>query len=269
VLECAVHELKDLRLQVVERKDSALWNEYIDRYHYLGYKPLLGAQLRYFAYAAGRVVGLFGFSAAAWKTGPRDAYIGWSRDQRHRNLGYVVNNSRYLILPWVRVRSLASKLLAMAARVLPAEWETRYRCTGRCCWKALWKQSVFRAPVIGRRTGAAWARPRGGASSAITASGRCPSNRSGCMPWRKISGSSCADKRQAPGAACARGRGSRAPDRPGRARRLERGRAKTSGPGAAGFLMAAVDAFGDAHQYRPPEACALRSEDRKAPACKG
>jgi len=126
LLQTAVHELEGLRLEVVQRAGSALWNEYIDRYHYLGYKPLPGAQLRYFAYAGDRLVGLLGFGAAAWKTGPRDEWVGWSREQRKRNLALIVNNARYLIPPWVRVKGLASKLLAMAARALPADWEGRY-----------------------------------------------------------------------------------------------------------------------------------------------
>ncbi len=125
-LEAVVNELAGLRLALVERAGSALWNEYIDRYHYLGYKPLPGAQLRYFAFAGDRLVGLLGFGAAAWKSGPRDEWIGWSREQRHRNLSAVVNNARFLIPPWVRVAHLASKLLAMAARVLPAHREARY-----------------------------------------------------------------------------------------------------------------------------------------------
>jgi hypothetical protein len=151
-LEAAVHELEGLRLELVERADSALWNEYIDRYHYLGYKPLPGAQLRYFAYAGERLVGLLGFGAAAWKSAPRDEWIGWSRTQRHGNLAAVVNNARFLILPWVRVTHLASKLLAMAARLLPAHWEGRYgyrpvlletfveaeRFTGTCYRAASW-----------------------------------------------------------------------------------------------------------------------------------
>jgi hypothetical protein len=124
--EAAVHELEELRLEPVEHASSALWNEYIDRYHYLGYKPLAGAQLRYFAYAGERLLGLLGFGAAAWKTGPRDAWIGWSREQRQRNLSAVVNNARFLILPWIRVESLASKLLSLAARRLPAHWQQRY-----------------------------------------------------------------------------------------------------------------------------------------------
>jgi hypothetical protein len=152
LLEAVVNELAGLRLEVVDRKGSALWNEYIDRYHYLGYKPLPGAQLRYFAYAGVRLVGLLGFGAAAWKTGPRDEWIGWSREQRQRNLSGVVNNARFLILPWVRVASLASKLLSMASRVLPADWEERYgyrpvlletfvekeRFTGTCYRAANW-----------------------------------------------------------------------------------------------------------------------------------
>ena len=126
LLQARVHELEDLRLEVVERKSSGLWNETIDRYHYLGYKPLPGAQLRYFAYAGDRLVGLLGFGAAAWKTGPRDQWIGWSREQRKRNLGGVVNNARFLIPPWIRVKGLASKLLAMTARRLPDDWAGRY-----------------------------------------------------------------------------------------------------------------------------------------------
>ena len=126
LFEAAVHELEGLRLEGVGRKDSALWNEYIDRYHYLGYKPLPGAQLRYFAYAGERLVALLGYGAAAWKSGPRDEWIGWSRPQRQRNLSGVVNNARFLILPWVRVKSLGSKLLSMAARRLAADWAARY-----------------------------------------------------------------------------------------------------------------------------------------------
>ena len=126
IFEAAVHELEDLRLEQVVRGNSALWNEQIDRYHYLGYKPLPGAQLRYFAYAGDRLLGLLGFGAAAWKTGPRDEWIGWSRAQRHRNLSGMVNNARFLILPWIRVHCLASKLLSMASKVLPEAWEGRY-----------------------------------------------------------------------------------------------------------------------------------------------
>ncbi len=123
----AAGELRQLRLELVESKrDSLLWNEYVDRYHYLGYQPLPGAQLRYVARAEGSLLALFGFGAAAWKTAPRDDFIGWTRAQHEARLHLVANNARFLILPWVRSRHLASKLLGLAARRLPGDWHARY-----------------------------------------------------------------------------------------------------------------------------------------------
>ena len=120
--------LVDLRLELVtERRQSHLWNEYIDRYHYLGYQPLPGAQLRYLARANEQVLALLGFGAAAWKTAPRERFIGWTTEQRKRHLQLVVNNARFLILPWVECRNLASKLLGMATRRLADDWQQRYR----------------------------------------------------------------------------------------------------------------------------------------------
>jgi hypothetical protein len=120
-------QLSELRLQlVVGRRDSHLWNEHIDRYHYLGYQPLPGAQLRYFARSEGKLLALLGFGAAAWKTAPRDRFIGWTAEQRESRLHLVVNNARFLILPWVKSRNLASRLLSMATRQLPSDWEDRY-----------------------------------------------------------------------------------------------------------------------------------------------
>lgn len=119
--------LSDLHLQpVANRKESHLWNEYIDRYHYLGYQPLPGAQLRYFAWAGGRPLALLGFGAAAWKADARDRFIGWTAEQRERRLQLVTNNARFLILPWVNSRNLASRCLAMATRRLADDWQKRY-----------------------------------------------------------------------------------------------------------------------------------------------
>lgn len=119
--------LVDLNLEpVTGRRQSHLWNEYIDRYHYLGYQPLPGAQLRYIARANGGVLALLGFGAAAWKTAPRDRFIGWTAAQRERRLHLVVNNARFLILPWVRCRNLASRLLSLATRRLAEDWQQRY-----------------------------------------------------------------------------------------------------------------------------------------------
>jgi hypothetical protein len=119
--------LKDLQLSPVENPEAShLWNEYIDRYHYLGYQPLPGAQLRYFATANGTVLALMGFGAAAWKIAPRDRFIGWSARQRQNRLHLVVNNARFLILPWVQCKYLASRLLSMATRRLAVDWHNRY-----------------------------------------------------------------------------------------------------------------------------------------------
>ena len=113
-------------LELVEKSQSAIWNELIDRYHYLGYTALPGAQLRYFVKSNGRMVAVLGFGAAAWKTAPRDDYIGWSAEQRKRNLHLIINNARFLILPWVRSKNLGSKILSMAASRVVTDWQARY-----------------------------------------------------------------------------------------------------------------------------------------------
>jgi len=111
---------------VSRRSESHLWNEYIDRYHYLNYQPLPGAQLRYFAKANDRIVALLGFGDAAWKTAPRDRFIGWTKEQRELKLRFVVNNARFLILPWVQCHNLASLLLGKATRRLAVDWQQSY-----------------------------------------------------------------------------------------------------------------------------------------------
>ena len=122
----SVDLLPQLRFQKVTRANSALWNEYIERYHYLGYTPLPGAQLRYFIYAGEQLVALTGFGAAAWQTAPRDIFIGWNHEQRKKNLYLITNNARFLILPWIKSKNLASKILSLTARQLPDDWEERY-----------------------------------------------------------------------------------------------------------------------------------------------
>lgn len=117
------------RLRIVRVRpgdDSHLWNEVIARHHYLGYRPLVGAQLRYLVYAEQRLLAALGFAAAAWRVLDRDDFIGWNDAQRVARLHLIVNNSRFLIMPSVRVRMLASSLLAQVTRQLPADWESAY-----------------------------------------------------------------------------------------------------------------------------------------------
>ncbi len=125
-------EFEPLRLEVVRGGRSpanALWKEYIDRYHYLGYRVPVGASLRYLVRSQQNpevVLACLLWSSPAWKMAARDDWIGWSAGQRARNLQLIVNNSRFLILPWVRVRGLASKILSHCARQLPGDWEQLY-----------------------------------------------------------------------------------------------------------------------------------------------
>lgn len=121
-----VQQLPPLQLQLVTKASSGLWNEYIQRYHYLGYSPLPGAQLRYFITAGHQTIALTGFGAAAWQTKPRDQFIGWNHDERKKNLHLITNNARFLILPWIQSKNLASRILSLTTRLLPEDWETKY-----------------------------------------------------------------------------------------------------------------------------------------------
>jgi hypothetical protein len=123
-----VHLMTPLRLEVVNARSaqSRLWNEYMARYHYLGYTPMSGSQMRYCVYSGEQWVALLSFGASAWKLGERERFIGWSEPQRQKNLQLVVNNARFLILPWIQCKALASKILALAARQLPRDWQQRY-----------------------------------------------------------------------------------------------------------------------------------------------
>ncbi len=126
-LEGSVGQLTGLRLApVADVESSRLWNGLIDRYHYLGYTPLPGAQVRYLIESDRGVLGALGFGAAAWKVAARDRWIGWDRRQREAHLGRVVNNARFLLLPWVRVRNLASRVLALAAARVAEDFAERY-----------------------------------------------------------------------------------------------------------------------------------------------
>ena len=123
----SVHELPDLQLRPpANRAETLLWREYVDRYHYLGYTPLPGAQLRYLATSQHQILAVLGFGACAWKVAPRDRFIAWNPQQRQARLHLVVNNARFLIPPWVQIKNLASSLLARVCRRLPDDWQARY-----------------------------------------------------------------------------------------------------------------------------------------------
>lgn len=116
-------------VQAADRKLNSLFKEYVDRYHYLRYRIPFGAHLRYLVESGrlpGRYLACLQFSSPAWKMAPRDSWIGWDDGQRTRNLQFIVNQSRFLVLPWVEVKRLASMILSLAARRLPQDWQTLY-----------------------------------------------------------------------------------------------------------------------------------------------
>lgn len=115
-----------IELDLLPKNEAPLWNAYMDQYHYLGNTKLGGAQLRYIVKSHGSPIAFFGFSAAAWKVKPRDDFIGWNSETREKNLHLVINNSRFLILPSIRVPHLASHLLSKVAKRLPQDWLNRY-----------------------------------------------------------------------------------------------------------------------------------------------
>jgi hypothetical protein len=126
-LECSVRECGALELVQVEGKqESRRWREYVECHHYLGCRVPFGANLRYWVRNRDRELACLLWTSPAWKMRARDEWIGWTDQQRVYNLQTVVNNSRFLILPWVRVKGLASKILALSARQLQSDWESRY-----------------------------------------------------------------------------------------------------------------------------------------------
>lgn len=120
-------DLRPVVLQVVSaREEQELWNEYTDRYHYLGYKRPFGCAIRYFVGCEGGLLGCVLMAGASKSLGVRDRWIGWSDQQRLRNLPWVINNTRFLIFPWVQVRHLASHVLGQLARRVRTDWEQRW-----------------------------------------------------------------------------------------------------------------------------------------------
>lgn len=130
VLAGSVEQFSPVRLdKVCNRAERDLWRGMVERHHYLGHKVPFGASLMYFVRVArpeSTIVGCMQFSSPAWRMAVRDQWIGWDDDQRAKYLQRLVNNSRFLILPGVRIQNLASNVLSEASRILPKDWEEQY-----------------------------------------------------------------------------------------------------------------------------------------------
>jgi hypothetical protein len=130
-VQAALDDCLPLALDLISDCDArTLFRQYIQRYHYLGYKVPCGAQLRYFVRSrplSNRIVACLLFTSAALKITPRDRWIGWNDQARKCNLPRLINNSRFLILPWIQVPHLASKILSLVTHQLPDDWLDDYR----------------------------------------------------------------------------------------------------------------------------------------------
>ena len=129
-------DLRELCVRPIASEERVGWRLYMERYHYLGERPIVGEHLLYAAFLGGELVALLGWGSAALRAPVRDAYVGWDEDTKRRRLHLIANNVRFLILPWVRVRNLASKVLALNLQRLSADWQS--------VWKhRLWMAETF------------------------------------------------------------------------------------------------------------------------------
>ena len=126
-MECRLGDLQPLDFQLVRRTpDETLFNSLMEEHHYLGYEQPVGEHLKYVVWAQGRPAACVAWSSAPRHLGSRDRYIGWSAEARRRNIRFIAYNTRFLILPWVRVEHLASHLLGRMAARISADWNRAY-----------------------------------------------------------------------------------------------------------------------------------------------
>lgn len=116
-------DLDSLSVRPIEPEERLGWRTYMARFHYLGWRPIVGEQLLYAAFLGSELVALLGWAGAALQAPLRDVHIGWDEATKLRQLHLVANNIRFLVLPWVRVKHLASKVLAANLRRLSCDWQ--------------------------------------------------------------------------------------------------------------------------------------------------
>ena len=126
-LEAPLKNLGSIEVEQVRRRgDEPLFNSLMEEHHYLGYEQPVGEHLKYLVWAQGRPIACLAWSSAPRHLGSRDRYIGWSAEARRRNIRFLAYNTRFLILPWVRVEHLASHILGRMAARISADWQGMY-----------------------------------------------------------------------------------------------------------------------------------------------
>jgi len=153
-IEGRLRAIQPIELQQVRRTaEERLFNSLMEEHHYLGYEQPVGEHLKYLVWAQGRPIACVAWSSAPRHLGSRDRYIGWNAEARRRNVRFIAYNTRFLILPWVRVPDLASHILGTMTGVLSGDWERMYghpvyfaetfidpgRFRGTCYRAANWK----------------------------------------------------------------------------------------------------------------------------------
>jgi hypothetical protein len=160
-IECPLAKIQPLEFALVRRtSDEPLFNSLMEAHHYLGYEQPVGEHLKYLVWAQGRPVACLAWSSAPRHLGSRDRYIGWDQPTRRRNIRFIAYNTRFLILPWVRIDHLASHILGRMAARISDDWQRVYshpiyfletfvdaeRFRGTCYRAANWK-------FLGKTTG--------------------------------------------------------------------------------------------------------------------
>jgi hypothetical protein len=126
-IEGKLQEIQPLEFEQVRRTgDEALFNSLMEEHHYLGYEQPVGEHLKYLVWAQGRPIACVAWSSAPRHLGSRDRYIGWSGEARRRNIRFIAYNTRFLILPWVRVKHLASHILGRMGMRISDDWRRMY-----------------------------------------------------------------------------------------------------------------------------------------------
>lgn len=126
-LECMLRELGPIQIEQVRRTaDEPFFNSLIEHHHYLGYEQPVGEHLKYLVMGGGRPLGCMAWSSAPRHLGARDRFVGWDRGARKRNIKLIAYNTRFLILPWVRVPHLGSHILGRIARQVSGDWQKQY-----------------------------------------------------------------------------------------------------------------------------------------------
>jgi len=164
---CSLEKITPLESRIVKGKEEiSLWNEYMDRYYYLGYKHPIGDTLRYFIVSKNlnnRLLGCLMFTSPVWHLSDRDTWIGWDKKDRGKRLNLIVNNNRFLIFPWVKVNNLAGKALSIAVKQIQDDWQQEHlyrpvlietfvnpdKYSGSCYRAANWQ-------CLGKTAGKAW-----------------------------------------------------------------------------------------------------------------